>query len=425
MTTTILLLLGYLLVPVLLIYLTHISSILRKTGAVVLAYGAGLLIGNTGLFPRAGENLKNLVAASGSAALPAEQIENHLSEGTITSTDVLVNQVASAQDLIMSVAILIAIPLLLFSLDLRRWLGLAGEAIKSMVLAMISLFIAIFLGYFLWGSTIPESWKVGGMMVGIYTGGTPNLAAIAAAVDVSPNIFILTHTYDVVIGAICLLFLMTIAQRLFNLFLPHFNQSKKHKAICAIVKETDPMDNYLGMLNRQAAYRLFLAFLLSLAIVGVSFGLSMLVSETAKMTVIILSLTTLGLIFSLIKRINSIKNTFQLGMYFIIVFSFTVSSMADLRGMFQIQFLNLFLFVAMAVFGSMIIHVILSKIFKVDTDTTIITITALTYSSPFVPAVAAAIRNKEVIISGLTVGVLGYAFGNYAGVFVAYLLKSF
>jgi uncharacterized membrane protein len=171
--------------------------------------------------------------------------------------------------------------------------------------------------------------------------------------------------------------------------------------------------------------KLGVALLLAIIIVGVSFGLSMLVAKSAQMTVLVLSITTLGLAASLIKRINSIENTFQLGMYFIIVFSLALSSIADLRGMFQIQFLNLFLFVAMAIFGSMIIHVGLSKIFKVDTDTTIITITALTYSAPFVPAVAAAIRNKEVIISGLTVGILGYAFGNYAGVAMAYLLKSF
>ena len=51
----------------------------------------------------------------------------------------------------------------------------------------------------------------------------------------------------------------------------------------------------------------------------------------------------------------------------------------------------------------MVIHVGLSKIFKVDADTTIIAITALTYSPPFVPTVAGAIKNKNVIISGLAI----------------------
>ena len=424
MWITIVLVLGYLLIPVFLIYLTHISNNLRKIGAVVLAYGVGLFVGNIGLFPRASENLRNLLAAQAAASLPEDQLMEHFNTGVITSNDLMANQIASTQESIYSIMILIAIPLLLFSLDLRRWLSLAGEALKSLFLAIVSLFAAIIIGYILWGSTIPESWKVGGMLVGVYTGGTPNLAAIATALEVSPNIFILTHTYDVILGAIFLFFLMTVAQRVFNLFLPHFRDSKKHKAICKIAKETEVLDNYLGMMNLKAALKLGAGLFLAIIIVGVSFGLSMLVAKSAQMTVLVLSITTLGLAASLIKRINSIENTFQLGMYFIIVFSLALSSIADLRGMFQIQFLNLFLFVAMAIFGSMIIHVGLSKIFKVDTDTTIITITALTYSAPFVPAVAAAIRNKDVIISGLTVGILGYAFGNYAGVAMAYLLKS-
>ena len=97
--------------------------------------------------------------------------------------------------------------------------------------------------------------------------------------------------------------------------------------------------------------------------------------------------------------------------------------MANLHNMFQIEFLQLFLYVLIVVFGSMIIHVGLSRIFKVDADTTIIAITALTYSPPFVPAVASAIKNKEVIISGLTIGILGYAFGNYLGILIATVLK--
>jgi uncharacterized membrane protein len=70
----------------------------------------------------------------------------------------------------------------------------------------------------------------------------------------------------------------------------------------------------------------------------------------------------------------------------------------------------------------MFIHVGLARLFKVDTDTTIIAITALTYSPPFVPAVALAIKNKEVIISGLTIGILGFAFGSYLGIFIGKIL---
>jgi uncharacterized membrane protein len=43
----------------------------------------------------------------------------------------------------------------------------------------------------------------------------------------------------------------------------------------------------------------------------------------------------------------------------------------------------------------------------------------------FVPVIAAAIGNKKVIVSGLTVGIIGYAIGNYLGYIVAEVLKAF
>lgn len=423
MWITILLLSGYLLIPVLLIYLTHVSSTLKKTGAVVLAYGVGLLLGNIGLFPVPTDAFREMTALLGKNSLPHNVLMEQFRNGNITSDDLIVNRIASIQEMIYSISIMIAIPLILFSLDLKRWLGLASEAFKSTLLALISLFAAVIIGYLIWGVRIDEGSKVGGMLVGVYTGGTPNLALLAVGLGVKQETYILTHTCDVVFGALFLLFLMTVAQRTFNLILPHFRDSKKHKAICKVIKETEGIDNYLGMLNLKAAGNLGIALLLAILIFGIGYGLSMLVPESAQMAVIVLAITTLGILASLNKRINKIEYTFQFGMYFIIVFSLALSSIVNLRAMIQGISMDLFLYVAMAIFGSMIIHVLLSKIFKVDSDTTIITITALTYSAPFVPAVAAAIRNKEIIISGLAVGTLGYAFGTYAGMLLYQILQ--
>jgi uncharacterized membrane protein len=98
--------------------------------------------------------------------------------------------------------------------------------------------------------------------------------------------------------------------------------------------------------------------------------------------------------------------------------------MADLHTIFNIEMLDLFLYVVIAVIGSMLVHVIFSVFFRIDTDTTIITITALSMSPPFVPVVAGALKNKEIIVAGITVGVVGYAIGNFMGIFFAYLFRS-
>jgi len=423
MLITIVLILFYLLTPIFLIYLAHVSKTFNKIGAVVMAYGLGLFVGNIGLFPRASEALVAILG--GKAFLPQAEMLNHFASGKITESDLNLNHIHSVQDLIMSIAIPIALPLLLFSLDIKRWIKLAKEAFLSLVLGVSSLIIVLIAGFFMFKDHINESWKIAGMLIGVYTGGTPNLAAVGTALDVSPNNFVLVNTYDMVLGSICLLFLLTGAQKIFNKVLPHFNESHEKFKLKKVVNENEGIDNYLGMLTKRGIFQLGKALGLSILILGISFGISLLVPKSSQMVIIILSITTLGLILGTINSISSIEKTFQLGMYFIIVFSLVVASMADLRSMFQIDFLHLFLFVALVVFGSMAVHVFLSYLFKVDSDTTIITISALTFSPPFIPVVAAALKNKEIIITGITSGILGYAFGNYLGVAMAYFLKGF
>jgi len=413
----------YFLTPVLLIYLTHISKTFNKIGAVVLAYAVGLTIGNIGLFPKASEAFRALLA--GNTAIPQADLARYIAEGKITQSDLKLNQIGSVQDVIMSIAIPIALPLLLFSLDIKRWIKLAKEALLSLILGVSSLIIVLVAGFFIFKDHITDSWKIAGMLSGVYTGGTPNMAALASALGVSPNTFVLTNTYDMVLGSVCLFFMLTAAQKTFNLILPHFNESHEQFKLKKVIAENEGVDNYLGMMTKRGSIQLGKALGLSILILAVSFGISLLFSKSSQTVIIILSITTIGLALGTIKSISSIEKTFQLGMYFIIVFCLVVSSMANLRSMFQIDFLHLFLYVAFVVFGSMIVHVFLSWIFKVDSDTTIITITALTFSPPFVPVVAAALKNKEIIITGITSGILGYAFGNYLGVALAYFLKGF
>lgn len=413
----------YFLTPIFLIYLTHISKTINKIGAVVMAYIIGLLAGNIGILPRASDAFKLLLGSK--TFLPSGEIHQYLEGGQITQSDFTLNQIGSTQDLIMSIAIPVALPLLLFSLDIKRWLKLAKEAFLSLILGVSSLIVVVVAGYFLFKDQIAESWKVAGMLCGVYTGGTPNLAAIGTALDVNPNIFVLTNTYDMILGSIVLFFMLTGAQKLFNLVLPHFNEAHQKFKLKKVINESEGIDNYLGMLTGRGSIQLSKALGLSLLILGFSFGVSLLVPKSSQMVIIILSITTLGLILGTFKSISSIEKTFQLGMYFIIVFSLVVASMADLRSMFEIDFLNLFLYIALVVFGSMVVHIFLSYLFKVDSDTTIITISALTFSPPFIPIVAAALKNKEIIITGITTGILGYAFGNYLGVALAYFLKGF
>ena len=419
---TTLLILFYLLTPLLILYLCHKSKTLQKIGAIIIAYGFGLTVGNIGIFPRASEAFRQLLI--GKSCLPSDEAQQLFEAGTISQTDLMFNNLASTQDLLMTIVIPLSIPLLLFSLDIKNSLRTMKHAMFSTFIAILSLLIALVIGHFLFSDSIPESWKVSGMMAGLYTGGTPNLVALGTALNVDPTVFVLTNTYDLIISSVFLLFFITIAQQLMNKILPHFNGRGKRRKAKEIIKESEGKDHFIDYARWDVTLPLLGALGLSILIFAVGGGLSLLVPKDMQMAVVILTITTLAILLGLIPRINKIQKTFELGMYLILVFSLVVSSMADFSNIFRIEYLNLFLYVFIAVFGSMLIHVLLSWIFKIDTDTTIITITALSMSPPFVPVVAGALKNKEIIVTGITIGVFGYAIGNYLGIGIAYFLKA-
>jgi uncharacterized membrane protein len=423
MIKLVLLVLFYVTFPLVIIIMCKKWSFMKRLGSIVLAYFFGLLLGNIGLLPSGSDEYR--LELQGRAAMPRPEVELLISQGTVQADDLYVNTIASLQDMVLTLIVPLAIPLLLFSLNIRRWLRFAGKGFLSMVLAFVSVIVIIFTGFLIFRNLVPDAWKISGMLIGVYTGGTPNLAAIKTALEVDPSLFIMTHTYDMIIGAITIIFFITIGSQVFGLVLPKFKKETGDELVDGVVEEVEDLDDFSGMLSKGRLPKLLMALGFSLVIFALAAGVSFLIPSVPQMVVVILGITTFGIAASLIGWVNRIEKTFQLGMFLILVFSLVVASMADLSVIFSIKYINLFLFITYAYFGSMLLHLLLSVIFKVDTDNYLITTTALIYSPPFVPVVAAALKNKDVIITGLTVGIIGYVIGNYLGVAMGFFLKGF
>ena len=319
----------------------------------------------------------------------------------------------------MNITIPLAIPLLLFSLNIKEWFRMAGKTFIALILGVIAVLIVVGGGYFVFKKSVPELWKVSGMLVGLYTGGTPNLASLKMMLDVNPETYILTHTYDTVIGVVYLFFLMSVGKKIFRKYLNPYPRKDGYfeRATSNINGE------YRGMLAKEKFLPLLKALGITILIFGIAGLLSLIVHDNQIMVVVILTITTLGILVSLIPQINKIDKTFELGMYFILIFSMVVASMADVKQLIHISS-ALFFYITISVFGSLLMHVLLSKIFKIDADTVMVSSTALICSPPFVPLVAGSLKNKEVVVSGLTVGIIGYAVGNYLGVILGYFLQG-
>jgi len=127
--------------------------------------------------------------------------------GILLGNTVLRGQTAfSAFDVMATVSVALSIPLMLFTLDVRSWGTSTGKVMLGMALAAVSVVITVAIGVPLFSSALPEYPDLAGLLVGVYKGGTPNLAALRIALGVDNNLYLAVHASDTVIGALYILF---------------------------------------------------------------------------------------------------------------------------------------------------------------------------------------------------------------------------
>ncbi|MFW6128633.1 MAG: DUF819 family protein [Candidatus Aminicenantaceae bacterium] len=317
----------------------------------------------------------------------------------------------SVSTLFTEITVALAIPLLLFSTNFIKWLRLAKKTALSIALAFGSVLLCSTVAFFILADKVEESSKIAGMLVGVYTGGTPNMSAIGVALSVKEETFILINAVDVVLGGLYLILLMTAAKKLMGRFLPAFQKEGKPA-------ETNqfPSSNEKIRLNQ-----LILALGFSGAIVALSIGLAFLFSGRMHPTIVIMSITTLGIAFSFNKRIRRIQGTYNSGQYILLMFCVAIGTLANAKELLLAS-IYIFLFVAIVMFGSILLHYVLAIILKIDVDTFLITSTSAIYGPAFIGPIAGVLKNREIIVSGLTGGLMGYALGNYLGVTLSMLL---
>lgn len=347
-----------------------------KVGPIVLSYAAGLLLGLSGLLPE-------------SATAPRTSV----TEASLG----------------------LALPLLLFAVDIPAWGRVAGRAMLSMFCAVVAVVTISTLLYFLFTAQgVAQVEQLSGMAVGMYTGGVANLAAIQHALDISSERFLLFATVDTVIGALYLLFVLTLAPRLFDRFLPADRPVPD-------ARESKEFNAALPPFGVASLPSVLIAVLAAGLCVGLALALTPYVGFLEPPIAVIVLLTTFGLIASFIRPLRQITYSTHLGMYLIYVFSFCIAASMDLGSLAGMD-LSILLFVALATVGGLLLHAILCRLVNIDRDTFLITSVAALMSPAFVPMVARSLGNPAILLSGITTGILGFAIGNYLGITVALLL---
>lgn len=315
---------------------------------------------------------------------------------------------------ISEISISLAIPLLLFNSNVLDWISHAGKSILSYMLSVLAVIISSVIYFHFYKNTVPEAWQISGMLIGVYTGGTPNMSAIGMAFNTPQEIFILLNSSDVILGSVYFICIITFIRKFLSLFLP------RYKSLEGKIQHDEDKDRD-SITIKQWIINVVIMLLLSSIILGLAIWISITVKGEIKGPWVILVLTTLGIGFSFITKIRKMKGSYQTAYYLLLIFSLAIGALADVSELLK-QSSDLFLYTAFVMFTAIIIHYILAAFFRIDHDTVIITSTAAIYGPAFIGPVANAIKNKEVIVPGIAMGLLGYAIGNYIGIAIGMLL---
>ena len=371
-------------IPAGVIWLCRKYPFLDTIGPIMILYAIGIVIGNLPFMP---EQLKVL------------------------------------QDMIPNIVIPLAIPMMLFGCAFTS--KEMALQIKIVVSGFLSVALAVVGGYLLFGRNVAEGAQVGGIISGVYTGGTVNAAALQAIFNVDSRTFVLLNSYDIIISFLYFVFLFTFGIKLFRRLYGERAKSltKEDKAEIDRQIALAKRNPYEGLLTKAGLKQIGLTLLATVVVAGVSAAVALLMPEGWFMIVFILMLTTLGVVCSFIKPIRALDKSYDIGMYLIYIFSLAIASMADFSSLDLVGGAHQLAFMLFAVFVSLLLHAIFCRVMKVDADSMVISSVSFINSPPFVPMVSAAMKNRNTLVTGLAAGVAGYALGNHFGVLMEKLLS--
>ena len=383
MFAKILLVLFYLLAPAGVLWATRKFEVFRRLGPVLSLYILGVVVANVGIFPSDPEAHKSFLAF---------------------------------QESVSEILVPLALPMMLFGCNFKNFS--VGKSLSAFVVGVLSVAAIVVASYVMFADKLgAEAPKMAASLVGQYTGGAANLASVKQMVGLSTENFVMLSTCNLIVSFFYLMFLMgggvTMARKIVG--------RKSY-----VVQEVEVSDEnpYRDFAKRESIMQLLKVLGVSLVVMGISVGVGTVVGGESgiSMVALILTITTLSLLMTMSKKVRSWDKSYDAGMYIIYVFCLVMATMADLSSINWQQSLFVLLFQAVIVFGSLFMTILFARPLGVDADTAVITSNTLVNSPVCVPMIAATMKNRDVVVVGITNGLAGYAVGNYLGYLIFQLL---
>ncbi len=313
----------------------------------------------------------------------------------------------------------ISMSLYLLNVDLKKILKMSKQPLLSIASAVFSVSLVAVVFGAIFGGKIHEGWKVAGMFVGTYTGGSANLTAIATGLNASADTIAAANAADYVIGMPTLVLMFAAPAVLKN--------SKKFQKLWPYSftdqeLEGDGDTKELMESEEWSIKDIAILLAISCSIVAISTKLSGYFSADFASAGRILLISTLSILASQIPAVRQLKGAMNLGLFFGMMFLAVVGFSVDVRG-FLGSALNITLLCFCVIACSIILHLCITRLLKIKYEYVLLGIIGAIADGTTSALVASGAKWKSLISIGLLMGIIGGVCGNYFGIAVAYLVR--
>ncbi len=328
-------------------------------------------------------------------------------------------------DFVSTYGVYMALAMVLFSVNIKSWLKLAKNAIIGMLIASATVFIVASVSGIIFAPKIdPEhGWKLTGMLVGTFTGGSMNLVAVGNALKTPSELFVATNAADIIFGSIFLPIQLAL--------IPLFEKMRVKKLSAEELMGADQSKEEIEKVKKEGYWHKkswnFYDFTFIVSLAGLIMAVSYFISNAFdfgmwKGSINLLLLTTFSLIAASTKSVSNLVGNEEVGMYLLHVFFVSAGATAYIPNLLESSH-YVVIWVIIAIYLSTLLHYIIStKLFKIDYQTTLVTAQAAVGGPSGAMALPIAAQWPALAVTGIVCGLVGYAIGNYLGIGAAYLV---
>lgn len=380
----------YILFPIFMIWATPKSKILSKLGPACWCFFAGIIFGNIFVAPESHTAVRNVFTG---ALVP------------------------------------IAMPMLLVGTNIVKWSKISGwKTVKATLVHMLAVSLVAIGLCAVFADKIPDAWIMAGGLSAAWMGAFLNLSAVVTALGISAAVFTVMPIFMNLMTLPHMGFLVS-GQNFLAKWLAVPKDSEAN-TMNVSQEELENMDGtswpvYVRLVKDVFTHPvdlLKLIFMIALSVATYEFFLFVKPYFPSQWSSIvpIVGCSVMGVVYSFIPFLTSIKGSFQVGMLLVFIMAPAMTSSAQLSALTGEMVGTVGLFIILGFVLVPTVYFLICKLFKVDRNTAMVVDCGCIQAPMMVPPVANALKDKNAMVSGIAGGLIGYAMGNFLGLIIAY-----